>query len=69
MMATPRKPDARMFTLREMTLHECAAELGCTPERVRQIEQKALRKLAEVLAKRGITAKNLMPDPFDCAKA
>jgi DNA-directed RNA polymerase sigma subunit (sigma70/sigma32) len=33
-----------------MTLEECATVLGCTRERVRQIEKKALMKLKKKLA-------------------
>jgi DNA-directed RNA polymerase sigma subunit (sigma70/sigma32) len=37
-----------------MTLEQVGAVLGCTRERVRQIEKSALRKLRRALIKRGI---------------
>jgi DNA-directed RNA polymerase sigma subunit (sigma70/sigma32) len=37
-----------------MTLEQVGAVLGCTRERVRQIETKALRKLRKKLIERGI---------------
>ena len=37
-----------------MTLEEVATVLGCTRERVRQIEKEALRKLKKKLALKGI---------------
>lgn len=37
-----------------MTLEEIGAIMGCTRERVRQIETKALRKLKRGLIERGI---------------
>lgn len=54
---------------RNMTLKEVAAELGCTSERVRQIEARALLKLKAALERRGITAKSLLPENFDEARA
>ena len=39
-----------------MTLDQVAAELGVSRERVRQIENKALKKLRAALDERGITA-------------
>lgn len=38
----------------DMTLEEVAGVLGCTRERVRQIEVKAMRKLRRALAKRNM---------------
>lgn len=38
----------------DMTLEEVAGVLGCTRERVRQIEVKAMRKLRQALAKRNM---------------
>jgi len=37
-----------------MTLEQVGAVLGCTRERVRQIEKNALRKIRRALIKRGI---------------
>ena len=40
--------------VRYMTLSEVAVELGVTPERVRQIEESALRKIRALLNSRSI---------------
>ena len=52
-----------------MTLKEVAKEMGCTSERVRQIEKRALEKLARILAARGISPFQILPENFDEAKA
>ena len=52
-----------------MSLREVADELEITPERVRQIELKALKKLFSVLESRGIDASLILPETFDEAKA
>ena len=52
-----------------MSLREVAEEMGITPERVRQIELKALKKLFSILASRGIDASLILPETFDEAKA
>jgi DNA-directed RNA polymerase sigma subunit (sigma70/sigma32) len=39
-----------------MTLEEIGAVLGCTRERVRQIEKRAVYKLKKALRERGITS-------------
>lgn len=44
-----------------MTLQEIADLLGCTRERVRQIEAMALRKLRYKLRRRGINPDDLLP--------
>lgn len=54
---------------RTMTLQECADEMGCTAERVRQIEAKALYKLRAVLAQRGVTPEFILPPNYDEARA
>jgi len=41
-----------------MTLEEIGAIMGCTRERVRQIETKALRKMRSALIRRGILQYN-----------
>ena len=45
-----------------MTLEEIADCMGITRERVRQIETKALRKLARQLRARGINPEDLFGD-------
>ena len=54
---------------RAKTLQECADELGCTAERVRQIEARALYKLRAVLAQRGVTPEFILPANFEEARA
>ena len=44
------------------TLEEIAELYGCTRERVRQIEAKALAQLKRVLWERGLTSENILPD-------
>lgn len=48
-----------------MTLEEIAECMGITRERVRQIETKALRKLARQLRARGINPEDLFGDMID----
>ncbi len=45
-----------------MTLEAVGRELGLTRERIRQIESRALGKLAAALAARGIRAEDLLRD-------
>lgn len=54
---------------RAMTLSEVAAELGCTSERVRQIEASALYKLRKLMADRGIDATGILPPDYEEARA
>ena len=54
---------------RNMSLKEVAAEMDCTPERVRQIEVRALAKLRVILESRGLTPKAILPENFDEARA
>ena len=45
------------------TLDDVARELGVSPERARQIEARALRKLRDALLRAGITADELDGEP------
>lgn len=45
-----------------MTLEEISDLYGCTRERIRQIEDKALKKLKRELIRRGYNPKNILPD-------
>lgn len=54
---------------RAMTLQEVAAEMGCTAERVRQIEASALYKLRKLMAERGIDAAGILPPDYEEARA
>lgn len=54
---------------RAMTLHEVSQELGITPERARQIDRDALKKLHARLLARGIDASAILPPNYDEAKA
>ncbi|MFC5608205.1 sigma factor-like helix-turn-helix DNA-binding protein [Variovorax soli] len=49
-------PVERAHSTEPMTLQEVGEALGVTRERVRQIEERALRKCATLLAERGISA-------------
>jgi hypothetical protein len=51
----PRKGTHRLKDGREVPLDVIAKELGLTPERIRQIEKEALRKLRIALEARGVT--------------
>ena len=50
------------MTEQRPTLAQVAVELGVTPERVRQIEQSALRKLRAWCQAQGITFQDLTTD-------
>lgn len=50
------------------TLEEIADLYGCTRERVRQIEAKALAKLRRELIRRGVTPENMLPDDNETDK-
>lgn len=54
MAKLPHEPDGATFA-------EIGAELGVSRERARQIEQQALRKLAVILERRGLTLEDLLP--------
>jgi len=56
--ASPNKSTTRNGS----TLEEIADLYGCTRERIRQIEDKALKKLKRELIRRGINPQNLLPD-------
>lgn len=49
---------------RRMTLEEVGREMGLTAERVRQIENEALAKMRKLLAEKGITGFDIIPDNF-----
>lgn len=46
----------------QMTLEEVAREIGVTPERVRQIEARALRKIRLALRRNGYTVEDFHVD-------
>lgn len=49
---------------RRMTLEEVGREMDLTAERVRQIENEALAKMRKLLAEKGITGFDIIPDNF-----
>lgn len=55
-----RKPTSPTVDDRYMTLQEIAEVMGCTRERVRQIEQRALGKLRRKLVAMGYNADNIL---------
>jgi hypothetical protein len=56
------RPDRTAPTQRAMTLEEIADVFGTSRERIRQIEQMALRKIRGRLRARGIDIKDYLPD-------
>ena len=56
------RPLVRLQACEPMSLEECAMLLGCSRERVRQIEAAALRKAALRLQERGYSLADLLPD-------
>jgi Sigma-70, region 4 len=60
-----RKPTSPTVSDRHMTLEEIAEIMGCTRERVRQIEQRALMKLRKRLRLEGIKPEDLLGDMVD----
>ena len=49
---------------RRMTLEEVGREMDLTAERVRQIENEAMAKMRKLLAEKGITGFDIIPDNF-----
>lgn len=49
---------------RRMTLEEVGREMDLTAERVRQIENEALAKMRKLLAEKGVTGADIVPDNF-----
>lgn len=60
-----RKPTSPTVNERYMTLEEIADIMGCTRERVRQIEQRALMKLRRKLRAMGIKPEDFFGDMID----
>ncbi len=56
------RPDRTAPTQRSMTLEEIADIFGTSRERIRQIEQMALRKIRGRLRAKGINLKDYLPD-------
>jgi len=61
-MDRARPNDRATSTQRAMTLEEIAEVFGTSRERIRQIEQNALRKLRIRLRAKGIDLKDYLPD-------
>lgn len=60
-----RKPESPTVNDRHMTLEEIAEIMGCTRERIRQIEQRALMKLRKRLRLKGINPEDVLGDMID----
>lgn len=56
------RPDRTSPTQRAMTLEEIAEVFGTSRERIRQIEQMALRKIRGRLRAKDINLKDYLPD-------
>jgi DNA-directed RNA polymerase sigma subunit (sigma70/sigma32) len=61
-MDKARPNDRATSAQRAMTLEEIAEVFGTSRERIRQIEQSALRKLRIRLRAKGIDLKDYLPD-------
>ncbi len=61
-MDRARPNDRATSAQRAMTLEEIAEVFGTSRERIRQIEQNALRKLRIRLRAKGIDLKDYLPD-------
>lgn len=60
-----RKPTSPTVNDRYMTLEEIAEIMGCTRERIRQIEQRALMKLRKRLRLKGINPEDVLGQMID----
>lgn len=60
-----RKPTSPTVNDRYMTLEEIAEIMGCTRERIRQIEQRALMKLRKRLRLKGINPEDVLGDMIE----
>lgn len=56
-----RQPPKNALNGENMTVNEVAQNLGMSRDQVRLIEAKALRKIRQLLFRRNITARDLLP--------
>ena len=55
------------YNMRAMTLDEVGKEMGISKERVRQLEERALRKLRQALG--DLQKDDILPDRFEHTKS